>query len=83
MDVLEQHLAQEFPEAYKGKGVQVEPLQQGLFGWSSDFLYPLLAVVGFVLLIACANVANLLLVRADSRRKEFGVRVALGPVGLV
>ena len=78
MDVLEQHLAQEFPEAYKGKGVQVEPLQQGLFGWSSDSLYPLLAVVGFVLLIACANVANLLLVRADSRRKEFGVRVALG-----
>jgi len=78
MDVAEQHLAQAFPEEYKGTGVRVEPLRQGLFGWSSDFLYLLLAVVGFVLLIACANVANLLLVRADSRRKEIGVRVALG-----
>jgi putative ABC transport system permease protein len=70
MDVVEQHLAQAFPEAYKGMGVRVEPLQQGLFGWSSNFLWLLLAAVGFVLLIACANVANLLLVRADSRRKE-------------
>jgi putative ABC transport system permease protein len=78
MDVAEHHLAQAFPEEYKGIGVRVEPLQQGLFGWSSNFLYLLLAVVGFVLLIACANVANLLLVRADSRRKEIGVRLALG-----
>jgi putative ABC transport system permease protein len=78
MDVVEQHLAQQFPGEYKGMGVRVEPLRQGLFGWSSNLLYLLLAVVGFVLLIACANVANLLLVRADSRRKEIGVRVALG-----
>ncbi|HTZ46724.1 MAG TPA: ABC transporter permease [Verrucomicrobiae bacterium] len=78
MDVVGQHLAQAFPQEYKGMGVRVEPLRQGLFGWSSDILYFFLAAVGFVLLIACANVANLLLVRADSRRKEIGVRVALG-----
>ena len=78
MEVVEQHLAQAFPEEYKGMGVRVQPLRQGLFGWSSDILYLLLAVVGSVLLIACVNVANLLLVRADSRRKEIGVRVALG-----
>jgi putative ABC transport system permease protein len=78
MEVAEQHLVQAFPEEYQGMGVRVQPLRQGLFGWSSALLYLLLAVVGFVLLIACVNVANLLLVRADSRRKEIGVRVALG-----
>lgn len=78
MDVAGKHLALEFPEEYKGTRVRVEPLKQGLFGWSAHLLYLLLAAVGFVLLIACTNVANLLLIRADSRRKEIGVRVALG-----
>ena len=63
---------------YKDVGVRVEPLQKGLFGWSAEDFYLLFAAVGFVLLIACANVANLLLVRGDGRRKEIGVRVALG-----
>jgi putative ABC transport system permease protein len=78
MNLTAQRLAQVFPEAYKDVGVRVEPLQKGLFGWSEEVFYLLFAAVGFVLLIACANVANLLLVRGDGRRREIGVRVALG-----
>ena len=78
MNVTALHLAQVFPAVYKGVGVKVEPLQKGLFGWSAEEFYLLFAAVGFVLLIACTNVANLLLVRGDGRRREIGVRVALG-----
>ena len=78
MNLTAQRLAQAFPKAYKDMGVKVEPLQKGLFGWSAEVFYLLFAAVGFVLLIACANVANLMLVRGDGRRKEIGVRVALG-----
>jgi putative ABC transport system permease protein len=78
MDVTAGHLAQAFPEAYKDLRVRVEPLQKHLFGWSADVYYMLFGAVGLVLLIACANVANLLLIRGDGRRKEIGVRVALG-----
>src|ERR1700730_322212 len=78
MNLTAQRLAQAFPETYKDVGVKVEPLQKGLFGWLAEVFYLLFAAVGFVLLIACTNVANLLLVRGDGRRKEIGVRVALG-----
>jgi hypothetical protein len=78
MNVAALHLAQVFPKVYKGVGVKVEPLQKGLFGWSAEVFYLLFAAVGFVLLIACTNVANLLLVRGAGRRREIGVRVALG-----
>ncbi len=78
MNVAALHLAQVFPKVYKDVGVKVESLQKGLFGWSAEVFYLLFAAVGFVLLIACTNVANLLLVRGDGRRKEIGVRVALG-----
>lgn len=78
MDVTAGHLAKAFPEAYKDLGVKVEPLQKRLFGWWANVYYMLFGAVGLVLLIACANVANLSLVRGDGRRKEMGVRVALG-----
>jgi putative ABC transport system permease protein len=78
MNVTALHLEQAFPEVYKGTGVKVEPLQKGLFGGSAQIFYLLFAAVGFVLLIACTNVANLLLVRGDGRRREIGVRLALG-----
>jgi len=78
MNVTAQRLARAFPENYKDIGVRLESLQKGLFGWSAEAFYLLFAVVGFVLLIACTNVANLLLVRGDGRRREIGVRIALG-----
>jgi len=78
MNLTAQRLSQTFPTAYRDLGVRVDPLQKGLFGWAEQVFYLLFAAVGFVLLIACVNVANLLLVRGDGRRKEIGVRVALG-----
>jgi putative ABC transport system permease protein len=78
MEVTTRRLAQTFPEAYKDLGIRVKPLQKQLFGGWGQVYYKLLGVVVFVLLIACANVANLSLVRGDGRRKEIGVRIALG-----
>jgi putative ABC transport system permease protein len=78
MDVVARHLGQAYPALYKDVGIRVEPLQQGLFGWSKQILFPLFGAVAFVLLIACVNVANLLLVRGEARRQEIGVRIALG-----
>jgi predicted permease len=78
MEVTARRLAQTFPEAYKELGVRVEPLRGRLFGDWAQVYYTLFGIVLLVLLIACANVANLSLVRGDRRRKEIGVRVALG-----
>ena len=78
MDIVGRRLEETSPKTNKGLGLKVEPLQGALFGSLGRLLYPLLATVGFVLLIACANIANLLLSRAASRRKEVGIRAALG-----
>ena len=72
------NLSAAYPDSDKGIGAAIFPLKQDMIGEVRPFLLLLLGAVCFVLLIACVNVANLLLARSTSRAREFAIRAALG-----
>jgi putative ABC transport system permease protein len=78
LNVIALRQQQQFPIDDRERGFRAVPLTKALIGDQRAVLWLMLGAVGFVLLIACANIANLQLVKSRARRKEIAVRVALG-----
>jgi len=78
LDNITARLEQQFPETNKGWGAAIFPIVADTVRTYDTALWIMMGAVGFVLLIACANVANLMLARASGRQKEIALRTALG-----
>ena len=78
MDAISSRLERAYPASNEGRAVEVSPLATEVYGALRLALQVLMGAIAFVLVIACANVANLLIARSEARRREIALRVAIG-----